>query len=212
MTNLNCNPDVDVLKNVPTGSRDLNSTGVRDLNYRNRHAFRAEWHDYNEGVFFITICVKNHRHDLGKIKDGVMCHSLVGKIVEKQIADLHKHFEYVEMRNHVVMPNHIHLVIYVGLSQGIIASRTESNPGCLRNHKDGSAIATTHHHSRLSVIIRSLKGGITREARKAGILFDWQSRYHDHIIRSQEAYLLIMNYIDENVRKWDEDCFFSEMV
>ena len=30
---------------------------------------RASWIDYNEGLYFITICTKERKHYLGKIKD-----------------------------------------------------------------------------------------------------------------------------------------------
>lgn len=35
----------------------------------------------------------------------------------------------------------------------------------------------------------------------------WQSRFHEHIIRNQRAFDNIMDYIDNNVARWDQDCF-----
>jgi hypothetical protein len=45
-------------------------------------------------------------------------------------------------------------------------------------------------------------------ARKNDIPFDWQSRFHDHIIRSNDEYLKIADYILNNPNKWEEDKFY----
>lgn len=168
-----------------------------------RHAFRAQWHDYNSGVYFITICAKDHKCHFGKIVDKEMILSPVGEIAERQIAELSAHFANVQIWNYVVMPNHVHMVIY--LNHGPV--RPMENTGNLHPSKDGSFKGTCHHNSGLSVIIRSLKGGIAREARKIMSRFAWQPRFHDHIIREQRRYEMIMNYIDTNVSRWGEDCF-----
>ena len=38
----------------------------------------------------------------------------------------------------------------------------------------------------------------------------WQRSYHDHVIRNDNDYREIWNYIDTNPAKWPEDCFFTE--
>ena len=38
----------------------------------------------------------------------------------------------------------------------------------------------------------------------------WQRSFHDHIIRSDEDYLRIAEYICNNPGKWEEDCFYKE--
>jgi putative transposase len=37
--------------------------------------------------------------------------------------------------------------------------------------------------------------------------FDWQERFHDHIIRSHASYLYIQNYILTNPQRWKDDKF-----
>jgi len=78
-----------------------------------RHRFRAGWHDYNCGIYFVTICCANARHYFGEIEDGNMALSPVGIIAESQIQSLSSHFANVEICNYVVMPNHVHVVIAV---------------------------------------------------------------------------------------------------
>ena len=59
----------------------------------------------------------------------------------------------------------------------------------------------------LSSIIRGYKSAVTTFARKNGIDFEWQTRFHDHIIRSMDDYHRISNYIINNPTKWQEDKF-----
>jgi o-succinylbenzoate---CoA ligase len=60
----------------------------------------------------------------------------------------------------------------------------------------------------LASIIRGFKSAVTTYARKHKILFDWQTRFHDHIIRSGDEYVRISKYIAENPIKWEQDKFF----
>ena len=38
----------------------------------------------------------------------------------------------------------------------------------------------------------------------------WQKSYHDHIIRGEEDYLKIWNYIDTNTLKWELDKYYEK--
>jgi putative transposase len=51
-------------------------------------------------------------------------------------------------------------------------------------------------------IIRGYKSSVTSYARKNKIVFKWQERFHDNIIRSHGEYLRISNYIKNNPMNW----------
>ena len=176
-----------------------------------RHQIRATWHSYNDGVYFVTICCKDMLHYFGEIHSQRMTLSPAGEIAELQISQLPSHFAYVEVWNHVVMPNHIHLILAIDRHEGVnTVIPGEAGLGCLRpkNHHDGNT-SVFHHNSMLSVVVRSLKGGIKRICGKAGIPFEWLPRFHEHIIRNAVDYENIMIYIDNNVEKWQNDCFYA---
>ncbi len=61
----------------------------------------------------------------------------------------------------------------------------------------------------LSSIIRGYKSAVTTYARQNNILFDWQSRFYDHIIRSQDEYIKIANYIINNPANWPKDKLYK---
>ena len=53
----------------------------------------------------------------------------------------------------------------------------------------------------LASIMRGYKSAVTTYARKNKLRFEWHVRYHDHIIRNEEEYLRISNYIKNNPSK-----------
>lgn len=194
-----------------------------------RHAFRAEWHDYNSGIYFVTICSKDKQHIFGKIKDSIMILSDIGKIVERCILDISNHHTNVELWNHVIMPNHIHMVINVGTQPAPVGTRyiaseqpmqtAGQNMGCLRAPRHGEPCEDFHHNCSLAVVVGTFKAAVTRlmrtrciaslQQRQQQIQTVWQPRYHEHIIRNQKAFENIMNYVDTNIEKWSHDCFYT---
>jgi putative transposase len=50
---------------------------------------------------------------------------------------------------------------------------------------------------------------VTKFARQNGIPFEWQARYHDHVIRDAGEHERIRNYILHNVEKWTDDTFHT---
>ena len=194
-----------------------------------RHAFRAEWHDYNSGIYFVTICSKDKQHIFGKIKDSIMILSDIGKIVERCILDISNHHTNVELWNHVIMPNHIHMVINVGTQPAPVGTRyiaseqpmqtAGQNMGCLRAPRHGEPCEDFHHNSSLAVVVGTFKAAVTRlmrtrciaslQQRQQQIQTVWQPRYHEHIIRNQRAFENIMNYVDTNIENWSHDCFYT---
>ena len=76
-----------------------------------RHMFRAEWHDYNDGILFVTVCTKDKKHLFGTITNYEMHKNALGTIVEECIKAIPEHHPQVTIHNYVIMPNHIHLII-----------------------------------------------------------------------------------------------------
>lgn len=60
----------------------------------------------------------------------------------------------------------------------------------------------------ISAIIRSYKSAVTKRANELGYCFQWQSRFHDRMIRDKRAYWAISRYIENNPKKW-KDAFNS---
>lgn len=197
-----------------------------------RHTFRAKWHDYNGGIYFVTICSADKRHIFGYISDARMHLSPIGKIVDECLSSIPVHNSGVEIWNQIVMPNHIHMVVMIP-SQPVGAQyiapepgrpEPKSNIGCLKPPRYGEPCNDNHHNSALAVIVRTFKAAVTRIVKstlaqcQAGTtraqciapLPVWQRNYHEHIIRNQRAFDNIMEYINTNPERWLKDCFNEE--
>jgi hypothetical protein len=65
----------------------------------------------------------------------------------------------------------------------------------------------------LASIVRGFKSSVTTNARKmADNDFNWQTLFHDHIIRDTVDFERIQNYISNNPLKWDADKFKTDAV
>lgn len=184
-----------------------------------RHQFRADWHDYERGTYFITICTYNKKHLFGEIKSEEMILSTLGTIVDEYIKDIPCHYPDTELCNYVVMPNHVHLVISVGVRARYIApthARGDFKPniGCLKPPKHGNQCENFHHNTRLACIIGTFKAAVTRQMRARciaplHITHVWQRLFHDHYIRDSKSFDLIMTYVDNNIYNWESDRFYK---
>ena len=256
---------------------------------------RAEWWEYCEGIYFITIVTKWRRHYFGEIKRdpetrrNQMHLSPLGKFVDDEIPKITDHHPYAYIPSWVVMPNHIHLIVMIDVRgrdknaeygderdnriRGRADDRAETKKYAddvgrdartarlyrddVANHNDVRADARADDDGRndhddradaraddddvdiesgnienifkrtktdrrtselmsaitpksgsLPVVINQFKRAVTMYARTHKIPFDWQTRYHDKILKNQNAFDNVRRYIDNNVAKWHVDHFY----
>lgn len=191
----------------PVGSPHV----ATDTDKPNRKYPRADFHDYNAGCYFVTACTKAKKHYFGKIYDNEMHLSALGLRLDESIQSVAQHYPDIEIPLYVIMPNHFHAIIVIS---GTNAKVNEHHNYGKLNPLARSTVATcgdptltTHHANRLGLVVGAIKSAVTRFAKLNNIEFGWQSRYHDHIIRGKEDGDNIAKYIENNVVKWNEDCF-----
>ncbi len=85
------------------------------MNYvYNRQTPRAQWHHYNGGDYFVTICTKNREHYFGKVVNDTVQLTKIGEFLKLQIENTEKiRNGDVTIPIYVIMPNHVHLIIAV---------------------------------------------------------------------------------------------------
>ena len=150
---------------------------------------RLAQYDYRTpNAYFITICTNNRRNlfwkDVGAIIDrpeNVPLTSL-GMVAQQSIRDISSHYPAITVDHSVIMPNHIHLLLQI---------HTDAN--------GRSMIAPT-----ISTVVRLMKGTVSKQAGFAV----WQKGFYDHVIRNENDYQDIWNYIEGNPSKWTEDKLF----
>lgn len=171
-----------------------------------RKSPRAIFLDYDYGDFFVTICTRGMAHYFGKIENGEMILSDIGRFVENQLKRANEIVAEIEIPRFVVMPNHLHAIICVDAG----GKDTEGDSDNLRNGRHPDTLFHENHGTKriiptLSRYICSLKGAVTKFAISRGLPFAWQPRYHDHLIRDNRDGNNISDYIENNVAKWQYD-------
>lgn len=59
-------------------------------------------------------------------------------------------------------------------------------------------------------MVRGFKIGVTKWMRQNTDVYDvWQRNYYEHIIRDEQSYQRISNYIIANPQNWIQDKFYS---
>lgn len=148
--------------------------------------------DYSSnGAYFVTICTQGRRKLLCDIVgDGSPVPMKQGMIAEKYVQEIPIKYPCVKIDNYVLMPNHIHLLIFIAKESGT------GNPS-----------------PTLGKIIGWYKYQVTKQINNEmgipGSRF-FQRSFHDHVIRGEKDYLKIWEYIDNNPARWAEDCFYTE--
>ena len=84
--------------------------------------------------------------------------------------------------------------------------------------KDNAYFITICTHNRKNLFVRStiskavgyLKMNASRDIHNKGYTDTvWQRSFYDHVIRSEQDYQKIRNYIDTNPAKWQEDKYYK---
>ena len=152
---------------------------------KRKNSLRLKGYDYTtDGVYFITIFVRNRMRVLGEVIDGRMQLSALGAIVEDVWLSLPQHYQNVLLDVHCVMPDHFHGILSITQPTGVDPDMI------LKNHG-------------LSEIIRNFKAYSSRFVNEyqgtVGVRF-WHRGYYDHIICNHDEWMRMANYIRNNAR------------
>ena len=152
---------------------------------------RLKNYDYSgKGAYFVTVCTDKRKHILSIVvgrglapAENVLTE--YGKIVDNQLLDLEKRFSELKVDKYVIMPNHVHLILFLEKTAGASPRPTVSD------------------------IICAWKSLSARQCKQEGLKTKlWQTSFYDHVIRDEQDYFVRWKYIDENPAKWAEDEYF----
>lgn len=159
---------------------------------------RLENYDYTgNGAYFITVCTQNHKELLCNIVGtGVLDRpkielSQYGVIADEQIKIMNDFYDYISVEKYVIMPNHIHLLISLNFANG----------------QSGTPVPTiiNNANSEISKFVGTFKRFTNKKYGKN----IWQRSFYDHIIRGEEDFREIWEYIDGNPQKRRENRFYK---
>jgi len=183
--------------------------------YRTKSARLQTW-DYRwAGAYFITICTNNRKHYFGKIENKKMVLSNMGVIADILWYEITNHSKNTELGAFVVMPNHIHGILILTnneknenlVEKGHALFLPNKNP--IQPTEQSKTIGQQRFQNigtnSVSSIIGSYKSAVTKNANRLGYEHAWQSLFYDHIIRNDDEYQRIVNYIKKNPENWEKD-------
>lgn len=182
-----------------------------------RRSIRLKGYNYSRsGAYFITTCVQNREYLFGEIKNGQMITNQNGNIVTNCWFDLINHYEDIVLDIFVVMPNHFHGIIVITGKDDNDINGCDATVGA--NHVRAIHELPLHEFPRqrrkmlLSKIMGRFKMVTSKQinlSRKTPGVPVWQRNYYEHIIRNEESYNEIAEYICTNPLKWKDDRYYA---
>lgn len=150
-----------------------------------RKPTRLKEYDYsNNGAYFVTVCTKDRQKVLSNIVgEGFPLPKLLpqGKIVDDVIKEIPQKYNCVKIDKYVIMPDHIHLLISITE----IGGRGNPSP----------TIETVMGWFKYQATkkINQATGNVGKKV--------FQRSFFDHIIRNENDYREIWEYIENNPRR-----------
>ncbi|GBD10355.1 hypothetical protein HRbin22_02627 [Candidatus Thermoflexus japonica] len=175
-----------------------------------RRSIRLKGYDYTQpGAYFITICTHERAHLFGTVVDGEMWLNEAGRVAEQCWRDIPAHFPHVELDAFVVMPNHIHGILWIVGMVDPVGAKNISPVGAV-GAKYFSPLQPSSlprgTSKTIGSIVRGFKIGVTKWFRQnTSVHTVWQRNYFEHIIRDERALNAIRRYILENPLRWHLD-------
>ncbi|HYG16595.1 MAG TPA: hypothetical protein VEC12_12640 [Bacteroidia bacterium] len=194
------------------------------FNHKNRKSIRLKGYDYSRnGLYFITICSHNREYVFGEVVHEIMHLTEIGSIADGCWQQIPAHFQNAKLHEYVIMPNHIHGILELTENPGLVGVQyfEPDNGQLIHNRAQSIAEAQNIEPLRynqfqkvipgsIASIIRGFKIGVTKWARNnMGIETVWQRNFYEHIIRNEQAYINISEYIINNPANWDKDRFYT---
>ncbi|NCC99824.1 MAG: transposase [Bacteroidia bacterium] len=191
-------------------------------------SIRLKGYDYSQsGLYFITICCQNKACIFGHIENGIMIMNHAGQMVENEWLRLPQRFHNIQSHEFIVMPNHFHAILEIVGSTPTVDQNITNPVGStlvvdLNNIDNGqpqgiapTIAPTTENPTEKTIgeIVGAFKSittveyvrGVKKNNWQAIDKRLWQRNYHEHIIRNEQSYINISNYIINNPVNWDED-------
>ena len=161
---------------------------------RRRNSLRApRWNYRSPGAYFITICVAGRAPVLAQVIQSGVRLTRLGRLVLEEWAGLPRWISTIAVDSLVVMPDHLHAIVWVVASAGRAGLPARAGP------RSGS----------VGAVVGQIKSRVTKAAHSAGLwpmgMPLWQRGYHDRILPSEQAVVCARAYIDMNPIRWARD-------
>lgn len=188
-----------------------------------RRSIRLKGYDYTQtGAYFITVCTWQRQCLLGEVVNGEMQLSRYGEAVKFNWDILPKRYNGVQLDAFIIMPNHVHGIIFLhdsgweGAGLETLFPTTATLAVKPAPTESIASAKSSHQQSKIYGLPEIVRGFKTFSSRRinqlrsqAGIPV-WQRGYYEHIIRHKESLTAIRDYILKNPWNWHNDDLHPE--
>jgi len=203
----------------------MNDVMISDLENRRRHSIRLKGYCYaSPGAYFVTIVTHNRMCIFGSAVGGVMRLNVWGEIASAHWGEIPSHYSNVTLDAFVVMPNHVHGILIIRPSLGVVigVGAQHAAPDDNWGAQHAAPLLAIQHvppanmlPGSLGAIVRSYKSAVTKHigmSRTSTEMPVWQRNYYEHIVRNEKDLLRIRDYILDNPLHWDDDRENPEII
>jgi len=195
----------------------MNGKTKYNPNFHHRRSIRLKGYNYSQaGLYFITICCQNRICRFGNVVDGEMMLNEFGIVAYNEWVKLSERFSNFELDVFQIMPNHMHGIILLNdISVGAGFTPAQND---LYTQNDGKPNDNNRTTARVAPTVSNIVGAykslvangcldiFKSQNETMGKL--WQRNYYEHIIRNEQSYQTIAEYIINNPAKWADDKFY----
>ena len=191
-----------------------------DPDIHHRRSIRLPGYDYSqEGWYFITICTQKWLCLFGEIVQNRMQLNDAGLMVEEWWKKSTDKFPHVQIDEYVVMPNHFHGIISIGVVHHGVGATPCGRPQ--NHHEPGQSHGNARNglgrpHGAAPTIgdvVRWFKTmttnqyirGVKQNGWKPFFKKLWQRNYYEHVIRDEEELNHYRQYVTDNPANWQTD-------
>lgn len=193
-----------------------------------RRSIRLKGYDYSkQGIYFITICCHHRKCWFGIIENEKMILNEYGQIAYNEWDELPKRFSNIDLGEFVIMPNHMHGIIVIhspGTTISGPGAPVFNGPGASDFIGSGASPDPTDqtgpmipNNPTIGDMVGAYKSLAAVECLKIfkpnnidqmmGKL--WQRNYYEHIVRDEQSFNRISEYIKNNPKNWQNDKFHT---
>ena len=195
-----------------------------------------DWDYSSEAIYFLTIVSEKRECIFGHIENDKMILNTSGQIIKNELFKSVEIRDNWIFHNWVIMPNHIHLLVEIATTNHVETNAVETHDvethdvetHCGASLPDELSNKLTRKPNSISSFVAIFKSVTTKQIvdlRRDALLCVstdcddklsvskekiWQSNYHDHVVRNNNSFEIIHQYISNNPRNWNNDSINSK--
>ena len=186
--------------------RQEGKTKYYNPDIHHRRSIRLKGYDYSQaGAYFVTICAQNRECLFGEISDKEMILNDPGRMVKRWYRKLENKFADIVCDQCAIMPNHAHFVIQTGVGADLrVCPDTDTGEQTLGGEHIGSPLQTVIQWFKTMTTNEYIRG-VKQNGWSTFPGKLWQRNYYEHVIRNENEFNRIREYIVNNPMQWELD-------